>query len=149
MALSEKVVLTVGAIIAVAVGYYALSMSAPTPIVPSSVWVGDTVIAVEVANTPESRVQGLSGRADLAQGSGLLFDFFAPDYYRIWMKDMNFSIDIVWANDGRVITVEHDVSPNTFPQNFTSAAPARYVLELPAGYAAMHGIAEGGEFVVQ
>ena len=116
---------------------------------PTMVKVGGTTIAVEVADSPAERTQGLSGRASLAEGTGLLFDFKEPGDYAIWMKDMRFAIDIVWANEGRVVTVAHDVSPDTFPQAFRSSAPARYVLELPAGTAAAHGIAEGGEFVVQ
>lgn len=61
---------------------------------------------------------------------------------------MRINIDIVWAND-TVVTVLHDVSPSTYPEVFYPQTPARYVLELPAGYAAAHGIAEGMEFIVE
>ncbi len=123
-------------------------MPAFAPKNPTRVSVGDAVVAVEVANTPQSRAQGLSGRASLQEGTGLLFDFFAAGEYGIWMKNMRFSIDIVWAND-TVVTVAHGISPSTYPQSFHPRAPARYVLELPAGYAAAHGIAEGGVFSVE
>lgn len=115
---------------------------------PTQVAVGDAVVAVELADSQEERMRGLSQRTHLPEGTGLLFDFKGEGEWAIWMKDMNFPIDIVWAND-TVVTVVHDVSPDTYPQTFAPTLPVRYVLELPAGYAAAHGIVEGSSFVVQ
>lgn len=120
-----------------------------SPQQPLTVQVGGVVVVAELADTEAKRVQGLSGRSSLAGGTGLLFDFEVPGMYGIWMKDMNFAIDIIWANESGVVTVAHAVSPDTYPQSFTPAAPARYVLEVPAGFAAAHSIAEGSSFVVQ
>jgi uncharacterized membrane protein (UPF0127 family) len=108
-----------------------------------------TSIAVEVADTEALRNQGLSGRSGLAPGQGMLFVFDDDNPAQIWMKDMLFPIDIVWLGDnGTVITVTPDVSPDTYPQIFSPAQWARYVLELPAGYARSQGIAEGAKFVL-
>ncbi|KKW06723.1 MAG: hypothetical protein UY42_C0026G0007 [Parcubacteria group bacterium GW2011_GWA2_49_16] len=41
------------------------------------------------------------------------------------------------------------VSPDTYPQSFTPGEPARYALEIPAGFAQAHGIAEGDVLVRQ
>jgi uncharacterized membrane protein (UPF0127 family) len=134
----------------------ALEPKKPTPpaqqqtLLRGTVVSGSTTIAVEVADTHLSRRQGLSGRTALPEGTGMLFAFEQEGAWGIWMKDMHFPIDIVWMDSaGRVLTVAHDVSPATYPNSFYPDAPSRYVLELPAGYARTHGIAEGSELVVQ
>ena len=98
----------------------------------------------EVVQTEEARSRGLSGRASLAEGHGMLFVFEQDGQWGIWMKDMHFSIDILWLDAaGTVVTVASSISPETYPESFHPEAPARYVLELPAGYAAKAGIAKG------
>lgn len=122
----------------------------PEPATLGSVLIGSTTVAVEIADTYEARMQGLSGRSALPQGSGMLFVFEREGEWGIWMKDMQFSIDIIWADtDGRVVSVAHKVSPETYPNAFYPAKPARYVLEVPAGFAASRGIVEGVSLVVQ
>ena len=108
-----------------------------------------TVVQVEVADTQEERIQGLSGREKLGENTGMLFVFEREGTWGIWMKEMRFSIDILWADEqGRVVTIENSISPETYPKVFYSTAPARSVLELPAGFADTHGIAEGMQVVL-
>ncbi|NDE68348.1 DUF192 domain-containing protein, partial [bacterium] len=64
--------------------------------------------------------------------------------YGFWMKDMLFSIDMIWLDENfKVITVAEDISPNSFPQVFYPAQPARYVLEVASGVAAQNHYEEG------
>lgn len=103
----------------------------------------------EVVNTEGSRELGLSGRTSLAPNTAMLFVFDSSDKWGIWMKDMRFNLDIVWLSEqGVVVGLEQDVSPNTYPEAFYPNMPARYVLELPAGFAAAHKVAEGSQFVL-
>ena len=44
-----------------------------------------------------------------------------------------------------VVSTAQNVSPDTYPQVFTPAAPARYVLELPAGYVKAYTVEVGDE----
>lgn len=105
---------------------------------------GDRGIPVEIASTDEQRIRGLSGRRDLAAGSGLLFVFPNEATYGFWMKEMNFSIDIVWISAGlRVIHIAEDVAPATYPKVFRPSQPARYVLELKAMSARKLGVKVG------
>ncbi len=104
---------------------------------------GET-IHVSVADTMSTREKGLSGRPGLADDEGMLFVFPEDGNYAIWMKDMRFSIDIVWISaEGTVVYMAQNVSPDTYPKNFVSETPARYVLELPAGYAQVHDLSIG------
>jgi uncharacterized membrane protein (UPF0127 family) len=111
---------------------------------------GTTTVVAEVADTPALRSLGLGGRASLAQGSGMWFVFDTDGLWQFWMKDTLIPLDMLWvAADGTVVTVAHDVQPDSYPQAFGPAKPARYVLEVPAGFAKTHGIAEGAQVVVQ
>ncbi len=99
---------------------------------------------VMVANTPESRMRGLSGHAGLEANEGMLFIFPEDGQYAFWMKDMHFPIDIIWvSHDGYVVDIASWVSPDTYPTAFSPKASARYVLELPAGFAGEYGLVPG------
>src|SRR3989344_6184551 len=101
-------------------------------------------IRVLVADTGASREKGLSGRSGLAADEGMLFVFPQDGKYAFWMKDMLFSIDILWlSGDGAVVYMAENVSPDTYPQNFQPLVSARYVLELPAGYAKEYNVVVG------
>lgn len=105
---------------------------------------GTTTVTAELATTDTERAQGLSGRAGLAQGRGMLFVFQQNGDWGFWMKDMRFPIDIVFINElGIVMSADASVSPDSYPQVFYPPNPARFVLELPAGFAAAHGIGPG------
>lgn len=97
-------------------------------------------ISVEIAATPEARTLGLSGRPTLPDGAGLLFVFPRNSDWSFWMKDMLFSIDIVWISaERRIVHIERSVPPESFPASFRPDAPARYVLEVNAGVAERSG----------
>ena len=114
------------------------------PEVISEVRIGETVFFVEVADTPASRTQGLSGREALSEKEGLLFVFEEPGLYAFWMKDMLFDIDIAWiAKDGRIVYIKDRATPETFPETFKPSEKALYVLEVNAGMFEKEGIGVG------
>lgn len=102
------------------------------------------VVLAEVADTVEARAQGLSGRRELLEGSGMWFVFEEEGEYGFWMKDMRFSIDIIWLDARlRIVDMWENASPDSFPEVVMPKVPARYVLEVPAGFAAAHSLAVG------
>ncbi len=106
--------------------------------------INDVTIQVDIADTQETRVQGLSGRDSLAEGTGMLFVFDKPAQYGFWMKDMKFSVDIIWIDDKfRIIGVEKDISPETFPQIFSPDKDVKYVLEFSTGSSDRYNIKIG------
>lgn len=89
---------------------------------------------VEVADTAYLLQKGLSGHAPLGTNEGMFFVFGTPDKYGIWMKDMLFAIDIIWIDeDFKVVHIEKNISPDTYPTIFYPNIPAKYVLEVSAG----------------
>lgn len=106
--------------------------------------VGGTSVKILLADTPQKRTQGLSGRESLAHDEGMLFVFPEEDVYSFWMKDMRFSIDILWLNSaGEVVHVVENASPESYPASFTPEKAATYVLELPAGFARLNNVVVG------
>lgn len=114
-----------------------------------------TVVA-EVVDTPSSRALGLSFRKGLGEGKGMLFIFDHPGRYGFWMKDMLFSLDIIWINqDGVVVHIERNVTPESYteapndPKTFINTPDASYVLELESGKAETYGLYLGTKVVIQ
>lgn len=106
--------------------------------------VGDIPVRVEIARTEAERKQGLSGRKFVENLKGMLFVFPNTDYHQIWMKDMNFPIDIVWiSEDLEVIDIDKGVSPDTYPRSFRPEKPVRYILETNAQYVDTFGLRIG------
>lgn len=104
---------------------------------------GKTISAM-VADTPGLRAKGLGGRWGLAQDEGMLFIFDSDAKHQFWMKDMRFAIDILWLSDkGEVVDIRESISPSTYPAVFAPNSPARYVLELPAGFAKENEVSVG------
>ena len=59
---------------------------------------------------------------------------------------MFFPIDIIWINEEKkVVHMEKNVPPESFPKIFTPSEPAKYVLEVPAGFSDENGLMAGDE----
>lgn len=98
----------------------------------------------EIVASPEARRQGLSGRKDIPPDYGMLFVFDTADRYGFWMKDMLVSIDIIWLRrDGTILSIEENVSPDTYPTPFYPPEAVSYVLETRAGEARAQGWVPG------
>lgn len=97
--------------------------------------VNNVSIDVELANTPEEQARGLSGKTILPKNQGMLFLYNEPGFYSFWMKDMRFSIDIIWINRNyKIVDITKNIPPESFPNNFRPSLPAQYVLEVNAGF---------------
>lgn len=89
-----------------------------------------TNLVVKIANTEEERSKGLSDKKFLLPGFGMLFIFDTEYKAGIWMKDMNFPIDIYWfKKDLRLDLTLKDVKPETYPNVFYPQGDVLYVLE--------------------
>ncbi len=87
---------------------------------------------------------GLSGRESLDEDSGMLFDYEGGGVTQrcMWMKDMQFDLDIIWLDsDYRVTSIIPNLTPATYPQSY--CANAQYVVEIAAGQAAARGVRIG------
>ncbi len=114
-----------------------------------TIYINDDIkINVAIADTQSERTKGLGGVEFMGPGEGMLFVFDKNDKWRIWMKDMLFGIDIIWIDEnGKIIDIREFVYPETYekliPDVFEPIEPARYVLEVVAGFAGANGIKVG------
>lgn len=112
--------------------------------VPKIIKIGEITLNIGIANTNEEREQGLSEKSGLKEDEGMLFIFENEGYYGFWMKDMNFPIDIAWLDkDKKIIHIENNISPETYPKIFTPISPNLYVLETSANFFENHKIKIG------
>ena len=100
------------------------------------------VYVVDLAVTPEERVQGLSGRPSMDAERGMLFVYDEDGPRTFWMPNMHFPLDMVWIRaDCTVAGVTADVPnpPLDKPRDqltlYPSAGMVRFILELNAGQA--------------
>jgi hypothetical protein len=103
-----------------------------------------------VAVSPPRRARGLGGVDALGADHGMLFVHGRSRREIYWMKGMRFPIDIIWCHGGRVVHVTPDVpppgpgsSPDELPR-LSIRHDADMVIEVPAGWAAVHGVEPGG-----
>ena len=110
--------------------------------------INDKDIQVHVARSPEEWRQGLSGLSGLGENEGMFFIFNKSNFYYMWMKDMKFPIDIIWIGDDlKILDYKANVSPASYPETFVSKQPARYVLEINAGWIKNNNIEIGAKIV--
>ena len=107
---------------------------------------GGTSLVADIADTDPLRELGLSGRTGLKENEGMLFVFQTDGQHSFWMKDMLFPIDMVWLSaDKKVVYIAANAQPGSYPATFNPESPSRYVIELPAGWAARHHVTVGSQ----
>lgn len=100
-------------------------------------------LAVEIAETPETRSQGLMRRMLGDYMTGMLFLFETAQPQTFWMRNTPTSLDIIFVDDRSQVL---NIAPHTTPmsdQLYSSAGPAKFVVEAKAGFAERFGIRPG------
>lgn len=114
----------------------------------SKILVNNTPLFVEIADSQEKISKGLSGRKFLGKDEGMLFIFAKDKFPAFWMKDMNFPIDIIWINNGKIVGIEENVQPEPdkeekFLKLYHPPEPVDMVLEVNAFFSKENGIKVG------
>lgn len=108
--------------------------------------INNNIIIAEVVDTADLMARGLSGRSGLNENEGMWFVFAKDGNYGFWMKDMNFPIDIIWFDkDFKIVYLQKNILPETYPTVFYPNADSRYVLEVNAGFSEKHKIKIGDQ----
>ncbi len=106
--------------------------------------IAEKKIKVDLALSPDEQERGLSGRPNLGEGEGMLFIFDKLAKYSFWMKDMNFAIDIIWIGENmKIIYIEKNAQPDSYPQTYRSNQNTKYVLEVVAGFSEKNNLKVG------
>ncbi|ADB59340.1 protein of unknown function DUF192 [Haloterrigena turkmenica DSM 5511] len=118
---------------------------------------GDTgaelaTVEVEVADTLNERHTGLSNHESLDDGEGMLFVHDDEDERTYVMREMDFDIDIVFVDaDGEITAIEHARAPEPDEdgEDLQHSGEAKWVLEVPRGYANETGMEAGDEIEIE
>jgi len=103
-------------------------------------------VSVEKAESFEERSKGLINRESLGEREGMFFFSKYNKEWSIWMKDMLIPLDIIFiSRDLRVINYVKGAKPcKAEPcERYNPESPARYVLEVKAGFIEKYGIKKG------
>jgi uncharacterized protein len=114
--------------------------------------VGNQVIQLEVAKTPDQQAIGLMNRKELAGDRGMVFLFSPARPVSFWMKNTLIPLDMVFVHKGKVVAISKDVPPckaDPCPTYGPGQSLVDQVIELRAGRAAELGIKAGDAIVVK
>ncbi|HEX5612064.1 MAG TPA: DUF192 domain-containing protein [Burkholderiales bacterium] len=101
-------------------------------------------IRAELADNFADRMRGLMHREKLAQNSGMLFVFDAPEVQCMWMKNTQIPLSVAFLDETATIINIEDMQPHT-ENSHCSKRPARYALEMERGWFAARGIKPGAK----
>ncbi|USN87614.1 MAG: DUF192 domain-containing protein [Candidatus Nomurabacteria bacterium] len=108
--------------------------------------IGNVEVEASVAKTWADRIKGLSDTPYLPDNVVKLFVFDAEAEHGIWMKDMNYAIDIIWVDENnKIVDIKKNATPESYPESFTPSVPALYVIETVSGFVDQHQISIGDE----
>ena len=98
------------------------------------------VLDIEIADNRQDIMKGLMFRSHLEPDQGMFFIFPEEEEQIFWMKDTKISLDIIFvSNDFKIIHIARYTMPYS-KEPILSIQPARYVVEVNAGYCDAHQI---------
>lgn len=97
---------------------------------------------VEVANHMATRTTGLMFRRQMDPDNGMLFVFPDIDQRYFWMKNTLIPLSIAFIDEKGTILNILEMPPET-EQTFPSKGPAKFALEMNAGWFTKAGVKEG------
>ncbi|EMA58622.1 DUF192 domain-containing protein [Halorubrum kocurii] len=104
-------------------------------------------VRAAIAETREKRILGLSAAPSLPENAGMLFAYPEPrDSLTFIMPEMDFGIDIVYADADRTITRIHNApepGPNEDGSEQRYPGSGQYVLEVPYEWTDRRGVEVG------
>jgi len=107
--------------------------------------IGEAVLHVEVASTPDARARGLMGRTELPSDQGMAFVFDGPTTSQFWMKDTLIPLSIAfWDAGNRVVAILNMAPCRADPcPAYGPHRPYVGAVEAKLGYFDDHGVEVG------
>ncbi|NNF02995.1 MAG: DUF192 domain-containing protein [Rhodothermales bacterium] len=100
-------------------------------------------IEIEIADTDSARTRGMMQRESIPADWGMLFIFPNEQERGFWMANTPKALDLMFIDaDSTIGNIARYVQPMS-AETIPSEGPARFVLEVEAGYTESIGILEG------
>lgn len=123
--------------------------------IEAHLFVGDRTepILLEIARTPEQQALGLMNRDrdTLPDNQGMVFPFNTPRPAQFWMKNVRFSLDMLFVRRGKVQAIEANVPPCIIEPCavYGPNVPVDGVIELVGGQAEALNIQPGDTVTIE
>lgn len=149
---NKRLIMRLGILALLLVLFVSFARSSKDTVTPISftkkATIGDVQISLGVAKSEKEHEMGLSYQKELGFDQGLLFLFEDTIPHGIWMKKMNFPIDVLWLSDtGTILYIKEAFSPDSYPEVVSPKVPASMVLELSSGFVRRHQIGVGDQVI--
>jgi uncharacterized membrane protein (UPF0127 family) len=102
-----------------------------------------TRIDAAVADDDRERAAGLMNVRSMQDDQGMIFLFEQEQPRSFWMMNTFLSLDIVYVNAAMEIVRIHRYTTPFSQEGILSEKPAKYVVEVKAGFTVVHDINEG------
>jgi len=105
----------------------------------------NSTIAIALADNDDTRSQGLMDVRTLNADQGMLFIFPSEIRQSFWMANTPLALDLIFVNENLEIVSIHQNARPFSRQSIDSEYPAKYVVEVNAGYAIRHDLQIGNK----
>ena len=120
---------------------------------PASLTINGKEFELEIADTGERQQIGLAKYNSINNNFAMAFPFEKEGYHPFWMKDMKFSIDIIYINKNKVVELFKKVKdPSQTEGRIQTVNPTKkadMVLEINAGLSDKYNIKNGDEVKIK
>ena len=103
---------------------------------------GGQSVRADIASTEVTRQTGLMYRQKMGKHEGMLFVFPDIGYHAMWMRNTLIPLSVAYINERGVILSIHEMQALTEVAH-QSAGPARYALEMNAGWFSANKVTVG------
>jgi uncharacterized membrane protein (UPF0127 family) len=100
-------------------------------------------IDIEIADNTPKRTRGLMYRYSMKEKQGMLFIMDREEPQAFWMRNTYISLDIIYVDASYRIVSISKYTPTLSDQSLPSIKPAKYVVEVVAGFCDKNSVAEG------
>ncbi|MCY7388036.1 MAG: DUF192 domain-containing protein, partial [Burkholderiales bacterium] len=104
--------------------------------------VGNQSVRADIANMETSRQTGLMFRQKMGKQEGMLFVFPEIGYHAMWMRNTLIPLSVAYMDERGVILSIHEMQALSETPH-QSAGPARFALEMNAGWFEANKISVG------
>jgi uncharacterized membrane protein (UPF0127 family) len=104
--------------------------------------VGNHSVKADIANTNTTREIGLMFKKKMGPAEGMLFIFPEIGYHAMWMRNTLIPLSVAYMDERGAILSIHEMQALTEVPH-QSAGPARYALEMNAGWFAANRVNVG------
>ena len=110
-------------------------------------------INLEIADTIEKRKLGLMYRKDLNLNEGIIFDYKGMSYVKIWMKNTQIPLDIIFLQNNKIVHIKEKALPCLNHKNncptFGSEMPVNLIIEVNAGIVKDYDLKVGDKLIFE